>query len=217
MALDLRGAMDKERHAGNLELVGGHLCLDYANTVSTRTEGPVREYLGSYAELVAWSHHVEILTAEEAGVLRDSATRRPDRAKATLGRAIALRETLYRVFSAIAQEQEPDKADLTTLNGFVREGLSRMEISPVGPGFAWTWAVDEAELDRMLWPIVRSAADLLTAEDLGRVRKCARDGCDWLFVDMSKNQSRRWCSMDMCGSRVKSRRYYRRRKRQKAH
>lgn len=209
--------MDKERHAGNLELVGGHLCLDYANTVSTRTEGPVREYLGSYAELVAWSHHVEILTAEEAGVLRDSATRRPDRAKATLGRAIALRETLYRVFSAIAQEQEPDKADLTTLNGFVREGLSRMEISPVGPGFAWTWVVDEEELDRMLWPIVRSAADLLTSGDLGRVRKCARDGCDWLFVDMSKNQSRRWCSMDMCGSRVKSRRYYRRRKRQKAY
>jgi predicted RNA-binding Zn ribbon-like protein len=183
--------------------------------VSTRTEGLRREYLSSYAELVAWSHHVEILTAEEAAVLRDNAARRPDRAEATLSRAVALRETIYRVFSAIAQDQEPDRADLTTLNSVVRESLSRMEISRVGPGFAWTWVVDEEELDRMLWPIVRSAADLLTSRDLGRVRKCARDGCDWLFVDLSKNQSRRWCSMDMCGSRVKSRRYYRRRKREK--
>jgi predicted RNA-binding Zn ribbon-like protein len=60
----------------------------------------------------------------------------------------------------------------------------------------------------MLWPIVRSAAELLTSEDLGRVRRCGREGCDWLFVDSSKNRSRRWCSMEMCGSRVKSRRYY---------
>jgi predicted RNA-binding Zn ribbon-like protein len=203
-----------QRAAGSLELVGGSLCLDYANTVSSRTEGPRREYLSSYAELVAWSHHVGILTSEEAGVLRDSAACRPNLAEATLNRAVAVRESLYRVFSAIAQGQEPDKPDLATLNRVLREGLSRMEVAPVGPGFAWTWAVDEEELDRMLWPIVRSAADLLTSGDLGRVRQCARDGCDWLFLDLSKNQSRRWCSMDMCGSRVKSRRYYRRRKRQ---
>jgi predicted RNA-binding Zn ribbon-like protein len=69
---------------------------------------------------------------------------------------------------------------------------------------------DEDELDRMLWPVARSAADTLTSGDLKRVRRCARQGCDWLFVDTSKNRSRRWCSMSMCGSRVKAGRYYRR-------
>ncbi|HSR29467.1 MAG TPA: ABATE domain-containing protein [Anaerolineae bacterium] len=201
-----------ERAAGNLELVGGSLCLDYANTVSTRTEGLCREYLTSYDELVEWSHHVGILTSEEASVLRNNAACHPDQATATLSRAVAVRETLYRVFSSIAHDQEPYTADLATLNRVLREGLSRMEISPDGPGFAWTWVVDKEELDRILWPILRSAADLLTSEDLRRVQQCARDGCDWLFLDLSKNQSRRWCSMDTCGSRVKSRRYYRRRK-----
>jgi predicted RNA-binding Zn ribbon-like protein len=203
-----------ERSAGNLELVGGSLCLDFVNTVSTRIEALGREYLTSYGELVVWSHHVGLLTAKEAQVLEENAARHPDLAAATLHRAIAVRETVYRVFSKIAHDQRPDGADLATLNRVLREGLSRIEISQAGRGFAWTWVVDEGELDRMVWPIVRSAADLLTSGDLERVRQCARDGCDWLFVDLSKNQSRRWCSMDMCGSRVKSRRYYRRRKRQ---
>jgi len=202
-----------ERSAGNLELVGGSLCLDFVNTVSTRTEAQGREYLTSYGELVAWSHHVGILTAEEAQVLEDDGARHPDLAAATLDRAVAIRETLYRVFSKIAHDQKPDKADLATLSLVLQEGASRMEISPAGRGFAWTWVVDKEELDRMVWPVVRSAGDLLTSGDLERVRQCARDGCDWLFVDLSKNHSRRWCSMDMCGSRVKSRRYYRRQKR----
>lgn len=201
-----------ERSAGNLELVGGSLCLDFVNTVSTRTEALCREYLTSYGELVAWSHHVGILAAEEAQVLEDNAARHPDLAAATLDRAITVRETLYRVFSRIAHDQRPERADLATLNLVVREGLSRMEISPAGRGFAWTWVMDKEALDPMVWPVVRSAADLLTSGDLERVRQCARDGCDWLFVDLSKNQSRRWCSMELCGSRVKSRRYYRRRK-----
>jgi predicted RNA-binding Zn ribbon-like protein len=202
-----------ERSAGNLELVGGSLCLDFVNTVSTRIEALCREYLTSYGELVVWSRHVGILTTKEAQVLEDNAACHPDLAGATLDRAIAMRETLYRVFSRIAHDQEPDRADLATLNLVLREGLSRMEILPAGQWFAWTWVLDEEELDRMVWPIVRSAGDLLTSEDLERVRQCARDGCDWLFVDLSKNHSRRWCSMDMCGSRVKSRRYYRRKKR----
>lgn len=203
-----------ERAASNLELVGGSLCLDYANTVSARTEGLCREYLTNYDELVAWSHHVGILTSEEARALHDSAECRPDQAIATLSRAVTVRELLFRVFSAIVHDQEPDTADLATLNRVIREGLSRMEISPDGPGFAWTWVVGKEELDRILWPILRSAADLLTSRDLRRVQQCARDGCDWLFLDLSKNQSRRWCSMDTCGSLVKSRRYYRRKKRQ---
>jgi predicted RNA-binding Zn ribbon-like protein len=126
-----------------------------------------------------------------------------------------LRETIYRVFSAVADHREPEGADLTALNAAFRDTLTRLEIVPSGDGFEWTWLSDEDDFDRMLWPLVRSAADLLTSGDLRQVRECAREGCDWLFVDLSKNHSRRWCSMNMCGSRVKARRYYQRRKRGK--
>ncbi|MCK4470533.1 MAG: CGNR zinc finger domain-containing protein, partial [Anaerolineae bacterium] len=103
------------------------------------------------------------------------------------------------------------KASLLMLH----EALSRLEIRPSADRFEWAWVLGENDLDRMLWPIVRSAAELLTSGDLRKVRQCAREGCDWLFVDASKNHSRRWCSMNMCGSRVKARRYYQRKTRVK--
>jgi predicted RNA-binding Zn ribbon-like protein len=210
--LEMGGVMDKERLAGNLELVGGDLCLDFVNTVSTRDETMRLEYLNGYDDLVGWARHTEMLTEPEAETLLHSAARHPDLAAAVLERALGLRETIYRLFSAIVEDREPEGTDLAAVNAAFHEASARLEIVPSAGGFEWTWVVDEDELDRVLWPIARSAGDLLTAAELGRVRQCARQGCDWLFVDLSKNQSRRWCSMNMCGSRVKSRRYYRRRK-----
>jgi len=200
---------EKQRSASNLELIGGRLCLDFANTLSTRLEGGC-EYLSNYDELVAWGQHAGALTENVAEALLDRVVRHPHLGAAALERAIALRETIYRIFSEVAAGQEPERADLETLNTALRQALSRLEVVPSGTGFEWTWMQDEDELDRMLWPVARSAADTLTSGDLKRVRRCARQGCDWLFVDTSKNRSRRWCSMSMCGSRVKARRYYRR-------
>jgi predicted RNA-binding Zn ribbon-like protein len=196
--------------ACSLELVGGQLCLDFANTVSTRAEGLGHEYLASYDDLVAWGPHVQILAGEEAEVLLHGSARHPALALAVLQRGLELREVICRVFSAIADGQEPTGVDLAALNVALRETLVRLEVHPSPDGYQWRWIAGEGDLDRILWPIVRSAADLLTSEDLGRVRECAREGCDWLFVDQSKNHSRRWCSMALCGSRVKSRRYYQR-------
>jgi predicted RNA-binding Zn ribbon-like protein len=205
----------RERTASNLELVGGRLCLDFVNTVSTRIETLRREYLATYGDLVAWSQHACILTDDEAETLLYNATRDPDLAVTVHDRAIALRETIYRIFSAIADQREPQRTDLVAFNIMLHEALSRLEIRPSEDRFEWAWALGENDLDRMLWPIVRSAADLLTSGDLRKVRQCAREGCDWLFVDASKNHSRRWCSMNMCGSRVKARRYYQRKTRGK--
>ncbi len=202
----------KERTASNLELVGGRLCLDFANTVSTRIEAQSREYLTDYGQLVAWSQHVGILGGDEAEAFLDGAASRPDLAAAALEQAIALRETIYRVFSSTADGREAQGADLSVLNRALRQALPRLKVIPSGDTYHWSWVVGQDDLDYMLWPVVRSAADLLTSDDLRRVRRCAREGCDWLFVDSSKNHSRRWCTMNVCGSRVKARRYYRRRR-----
>ena len=62
-------------------------------------------------------------------------------------------------------------------------------------------------MEWVLWPIVQSAADLLTTESLDRVRLCKAEDCGCLFVDASKNRSRRWCAMSDCGNRAKVRRH----------
>jgi len=203
----------EERAASNLELVGGRLCLDFTNTVSTRSKALRRDYLDSYAELVVWGRHAGILGDDEAQALRERAHRHPAAAMAAHEHAIGLRETIYRIFSAIAGGQEAEEADLDSLNCMLRTALSRLEVARSADRFEWSWVLDDDDLSHILWPIVRSAAELLTSESLGRVRHCARDGCDWLFVDSSKNSSRRWCSMSMCGSRVKARHYYQRKRR----
>lgn len=209
----------KHRAAGNLELVGGRLCLDFANTVSTRSpaqagrsQQPRREYLASYPDLVEWSEHAGLLTQAEADAMLEGAAHHPERAAAALEQAIALRETLYRIFAALVAGQAPQSADLAAINHTLHTALSHLEIFPFEDGFAWGWAANADDLERMLWPIARSAADLLTSPERSQVSRCARAGCDWLFVDASKNHTRRWCSMSACGSRVKMQRYYWRRK-----
>jgi predicted RNA-binding Zn ribbon-like protein len=80
----------------------------------------------------------------------------------------------------------------------------------VDPALAWTWADEAERLDSPLWPIARQAAELLVTEQRRRVHECAADDCRWLFLDTSKNRSRRWCDMKSCGNRAKVRSFYER-------
>ena len=105
-----------------------------------------------------------------------------------------------------------DSADLERLNRAVSRILAQTRIVPAANGFTWAWNESEEALDQVLWPVVRSTIDLLTSADLGRVRECASEHCGWLFLDSSKNRSRRWCSMEACGNRTKARRHYARRR-----
>jgi predicted RNA-binding Zn ribbon-like protein len=202
----------KHREAGNLELIGGQLCLDFTNTY-TQTEVLHHEYLHSYTDLLAWAQHAGLLTGDEAQRLRDKAAGDPSQAAAVFDRAIALRATIYRIFAAVAQRQAPAVADIMALNNALAESPARLQVLGSRERFEWQWLQNMDALDGMLWPLAWSAADLLTSADFARVRQCARsEGCDWLFVDTSKNGSRRWCSMNLCGSRDKGRRYYRRKR-----
>jgi predicted RNA-binding Zn ribbon-like protein len=146
---DREAMADKERSASNLELIGGRLCLDFANTVSTRLEGG-REYLTNYVELVTWSRGAGVLTGDEAGALLHQAMGSAELAAAALERAIDMRETIYRIFSAVAADQEPEGGDLAALNAALREALSHVEVVPARGRFEWGWMPDGDDLDRML-------------------------------------------------------------------
>jgi len=192
-----------------LRLLGGDASLDFANTVDPRHGAAPHEYLGTYDDLVSWGEQAGVLSADEAQRLRAVSAAQPADAQTIYARGIALRERIYRVFAAIARNKLPDTADLLALSRASTEALSHARIVATADGFAWRWEDEADALDRMLWPVVRGAADLLTSGNLQRIRECpGSDGCGWLFLDTSKNGSRRWCSMDSCGSRVKMRRHY---------
>jgi predicted RNA-binding Zn ribbon-like protein len=191
-------------------MVAGRLCLDFVNTVSGDRRYTVRERLNHYADLVAWSQQAGILADREAQRLREEADRRPDEAHDVLDRAVRLRETIYRIFWLVSEGNPPSPADLDALNRSLADALVHRKVVWTTDGFAWRWQGPDRALDRMLWPIAHSAAELLTSGDLGRVRECAGDTCGWLFVDTSKNRSRRWCDMKDCGNRAKARRHYHR-------
>jgi predicted RNA-binding Zn ribbon-like protein len=193
--------------AAALKLVSGELCLDFINTLGSHTSDQPREYLPSYAALVAWSQHASILGAGEAQQLLAAAAQRPEDAQATLHQARTVRTALYRIFAATARGTTVPADDLATLNHAVAIAMTRARIKHTPDGYVWTWVDDPSALDRMLWPIVRSAAELLIAGDLSRVRECAGETCGWLFVDTSKNRSRRWCDMQDCGNVAKVRRF----------
>jgi predicted RNA-binding Zn ribbon-like protein len=202
-------AENAERNVANMELVGGRPVVDFVNTLSDRALVNPLERLASYADLVSWALRVEAVSESEAGVLRRRAEAHPAEAAAVLERAVALREAIYRCFSARAAGMEMDAGDLEVVNREVAGAMAHLRVAPGTERCEWAWAGSD-ELDRVLWPIARSAAELLTGEELDRVKECAGDACGWLYLDTSRNRSRRWCDMKACGNRAKARRHYHR-------
>jgi len=191
------------------EMSGGALGLDFANTWGDR-ERPETERLRGYRDLLAFARQAGLLAGDEEARLAARAKRDPRRAEAALGLARFLREAMYRIFSAAAASRPPAAADLERLNAALPEALSRLRLERRDSGFVWTWAAPAESLEAPLWPIVRSAAEVLASGELRQVRECAGSGCNWLFLDRSRNRSRRWCSMETCGNRAKAHRHYRR-------
>jgi len=192
----------------------GNLCLDFSNTAEWHASAHPLESLNAYADLVSWSRAGGLMSDEEASALLVEAARQPEEAARILAKAIKLRETIYRIFSSLAQDEKPAATDLEELNTTLAQAMARARVVPLNGGFGWAWSREEPVLDKMLWPVARSAADLLTSDRLERVGQCADDrGCGWLFIDTSRNRSRQWCSMESCGNRAKAKRHYERSKR----
>jgi predicted RNA-binding Zn ribbon-like protein len=202
--------VEEERHSHTFDLSGGVLCLDFANTWSDRGR-PESDHLRSYEDLLAFARQTGLLRAGEERNLSSRAEMDPQAAEAALARSRGLRESLYGIFSAVAAEETPADSDLERLNAELPEAFSHLRLERRGNDLVWTWAARENALEAPLWPVLRSAAELLTSEERQQVRECAGTSCTWLFLDRSRNRSRRWCSMESCGNRAKARRHYRRR------
>ncbi|HVT13198.1 MAG TPA: ABATE domain-containing protein [Fimbriimonadaceae bacterium] len=172
------------------------LCVQFVNTVGSRNTESPNEYLATPGDLKEWLLKRRIVPA-------GTAIDEPYRA-----RTLQLRDALYRIFSAVADGREPGDADLEALNDELCEALAKLELLP-----DLSWALHQNDpLERALILVSLSATDLLTGEFASRIRECANEGCGWIFIDHSKNRTRRWCSMSDCGNLAKARRFQERKR-----
>jgi predicted RNA-binding Zn ribbon-like protein len=205
-----------------MDLTAGDTCLDFVNTGSRLQErhaglegealqaaGPFGDRLTSYADLVTFAERTELLDEGTARGLRARAAAEPLAAAAVLEEARRLRESLYRTFVAAGEGEAASATDLALVQEKAAGAAARQQLVPVDGRYELAWPAS-TELERVLWPLATSALLLLLSEEGGRVKECAAQECNWLFLDSSKNHSRRWCDMKACGNRAKARHYYHR-------
>nr|WP_295934926.1 CGNR zinc finger domain-containing protein [uncultured Dyadobacter sp.] len=190
----------------NLQLQGGCLVFDFTNTVNTRKPVPEYEYLQTYDDFLEWSAKAGALTGHRFRVLKERASLEQASALAALGQVIAVRENLYRLFTAIASGNVPEAAVVSAFNERLSLTFQKINVGFGTAGAEVCFKDDEIALDEPLNLVIQSAFEVLTRQDFSRLRACPR--CGWLFLDTSKNGKRKWCDMNVCGSREKALEYY---------
>lgn len=191
------------------DLDSGNLVLDFANTAEFHASDQPDEFLNSYADLVSWSEAAGILSKKEARTLLSKSRKEPKKAAKALHNSLELRELIFRIFSAIAGDEIPNREDLEEFNRILTWSLNNVRIMGDKDNFIWGWGDMGESFDSPLWPIAQQTANLLTSQDIYRVGECQDDrGCGYLFIDTSRNHNRRWCSMETCGNRAKAQRHY---------
>jgi predicted RNA-binding Zn ribbon-like protein len=192
--------------------VGGALCLDFVNTEPSRGTPWHKDYLLTSTHLAVWLRGAGL----DPG-LGDPAVLSGASGNIVLASARKLRDALHAIFHGLATGSSSFHPDsLAVVNRHLRNAAPHRVLTHRRGGFAWAWRSNDVA-ERFLWPIGLSAAELLISGRIGRVRECAGVACGFLFLDTTRNGSRRWCEMEVCGNRAKARQSYRRKLARTAH
>jgi predicted RNA-binding Zn ribbon-like protein len=203
--------------------IGGNSAIDFANTVGGWAHRPstdgrigyrdveVREKLEKYDDLLAWGLGAGMISESESRNLAVLAYRLPRAADDVLDRAVRLRRAIYRLLISPEPNRASFASDVSVLNQELSLARAQQVLLPQGTEFELGWHSLEA-LDRVLWPVAVAAASLLTSGQRAKLRQCRGEACGWLFLDLSRNHSRTWCTMKDCGNVAKVRRFRQRQK-----
>lgn len=188
------------------------LCLAYANTLFWRGREQPSETLHGLPDLLCWLEKTAGVSTTATRSIARWSREHPRQAPRVFADALALREALHEVFSAVAATAPPRQAGFALLQRALAEAPSRSRLMRSATGYAWQTDQVEPSAPHLLAPVLWSAGDLITRSGHDTVRRCANDECLWLFLDASRNAARRWCDMASCGNRDKARRHYQRTK-----
>ena len=194
-------------YAETFRCPGGALCLDFCNSGQNARGPSGNEWIAGFSDLIDWLEAAETLTGGQAARLRRAGAASPRAATQVWRRAIKFREALFRVLNAKAQGGAVAREDLSNIEAEHARAVSFARLSRTGEGYAWSLDPSASALEAAMQPLVESAVSLLTSAKLERLRRCGNSTCYWLFIDETKNHSRRWCEMASCGNIVKVRRH----------
>lgn len=184
----------------------GALCLDFANTLSWRRSATPIERLETYADLASWARQVGVVSRRDELRLRRAAAGHPRSARQTLKQGRALRESVFAIFAAISEDRPPGDSDLRSLEDWLKLAVARSRLGAARGRYRWL-PITDAGMAHVLWRVALSAGELLTSGQTDQLGQCAGRDCRWLWLDKTRNRSRRWCDMAVCGNRAKARRY----------
>jgi len=207
------GHAEVASRAATLALVGGELAFDFNNTTSGRGGSRHLEHLRTAEDVIVWGHHAKIVAKKRVGELRRMLVQRPRLERGLRRRALDLRDIVYRFGVALTAGRPPPSADVDRLTRIHADCLRFARLTKIKGVYVWTWVAAERPVEAILGPITLSALTLLTQADLSRVKQCPGKDCGWLFFDTTKNKSRRWCEMEVCGNRAKQKRVRQRKSR----
>lgn len=188
------------------ESVDAERVLAFVNTLAGRPREVPDERLTSYDALIDWAREQHLVSAAAAERLSSEARHHPHQAAAVLSKAKAFREALNGLVNAIEAGKPPSPDVLDTIGDCLANAYANARLVPHEGALQWV-ASAEDDLERIIWEIARAAGRLVVSPRLARVRACAASDCGWWFMDDTKNRSRRWCDMKLCGNREKLRRF----------
>jgi len=193
------------RPINEVRLIGGRTCLDFVNTVHDRFASQPEDYLSGARQYLAWAVRAGLLTPREALGIKRHGVRR-----GVVAEARRFREQLYALLVARIENAVPSGEAVNALGTWIHRAWRGLRFDgQAGGRLSWDASARDARLP--LRRVALSAMDLLQHGAAGRLKRCAAVGeCGWLFYDDTKNNKRRWCSMDTCGAIAKMRRYRRR-------
>lgn len=187
------------------------LAIRFVNTVAWRLRDPVEDRMATPEALLAWLEQNAISEPNHLRAVALCWQRRPDIGKAALKVAVGLREAIYAILTSRIKGAEPPKQALSCFARFLSQSTPDLRLEWKAGELVWRLQSAQTDVSHLLMPVARSAAELMTGIRAGKVRQCQDDrGCGWLFVDESRAQNRRWCSMGDCGNRAKAHRHYER-------
>lgn len=190
------------------ELTGGDMSLDLVNTVDMRPMESPKELLATYSAVCSWARQSGQITPEQESDLIRRAMRHPAEAETARREFVQARECLFGILLATTQGQRIPAEVLKQWNHLAHGAMAHLQIVQQETALVWRNPPDPQDFNFMLWPVIHSAITLLSGPRVARIRRCAAEKCDWMFLDTSKRGNRRWCDMTVCGNRAKAKRFY---------
>jgi predicted RNA-binding Zn ribbon-like protein len=187
------------------KLFAGHPALELVNTLDLRFSANPQDLLPTYADLLRFAAQLRLITAEQARKL--GRTVRAQDAQHVLASTVELREALAVVLYDWIDGNKPADGQVAILERHFHAAAQHRRLGNGDERLVWSWAGYEQQAELPLWMLAQSASDLLVSEDAKQVKGCGDPTCRWLFLDLSKNHTRRWCDMKTCGNRMKARRH----------